>query len=105
MILAAALVVVIAVALLLARRHGDVVPVLLFFAIEAVVFFAVAKMPHSPVACISRPHGTCSERAGDWLMALGFVGPAGVMVLYKALRGDKRGVTGNWRAFRRARGR
>jgi hypothetical protein len=88
-----ALLVIGPIALWLLHKVGDVVPGLLFIAVAAFDIWIVPDVPHSPVACING-HPVCGPSQEPWLIALVFVVPGVFMLIYKAVRGDKRGTNG-----------
>jgi hypothetical protein len=102
---------VVAVPLLLWWVHvkfGDFWPVVIWLGTAAFMIFVVGGLPRGPLSCF-RPDAHCSHLQADnqtpWLLGLVIVLPLGLAVAYKELRGDKRGVTGTWPAFRPGRRR
>ena len=81
------LIAAIPVLLVLAYLIGDVLPMLVFFAVGAfAVFAAHSAAPGTPAA---------------WVRGHLLIVAIGAACAVKMLRGDKRGVTGTWQAFRR----
>jgi hypothetical protein len=76
------------------HRLGDLVPLAIGLAAAAAVIWFVPKIPRSPLACLSSPGGHCGAAQGPWILGLVIVFPLTLVVLYKAIRGDKRGVKG-----------
>lgn len=94
------------IAVLIGRRIGDTVPMLLMLLTGVFMVFAAPKFPGSPIACLDvKPRGCTTSQQIDWVMALAFLVPMAVAVAYKTLRGDGRGFNGNWDPLQRIRGR
>jgi hypothetical protein len=72
-----ALLVLVVIVITLLRKIGDIVPGLVFLTVGVLAVFVVP--PSLPVG---------------WLIGLIFVVPLLAACAYKAIRGDKRGVTG-----------
>ena len=89
----AALIVGVPLVLLVMHRIGDLVPAMIILGGGAFAVFVLPGFPASPVACLNTPRG-CTGTQLDWVAGLAIVAPIALGVIYKELRGDKRGVTG-----------
>jgi hypothetical protein len=88
-----ALVVALPLAALLCRRVGDLIPCLVGGAIWGAVVWWGPLVPHSPLAC-TRAGASCGASEGTISLFELVLGPA-LIVLYKMIRGDKRGSNGS----------
>jgi len=84
----AGLIVLTPLALLLARRFGDLMPMLTFFAVAALDIFAAPAWPGSPDACLDSRAGCTGHLTGVGWLVLGI--PLAVAMGIKMLRGDRR---------------
>ncbi len=85
------------------RWFGDGIPAVIILGTAAFVIFVLPGFPGSPVAFLDDPHPHPSQSQLTWLESLAFIVPVALAVGYKALRGDKPGVTGTRPVFRRRR--
>jgi hypothetical protein len=73
-------------------KLGDLVPYVTGLAVFAAVVWLGPLVPRSPLAC-TRPGGNCGAHSGTIALAELLL-PVLVIVAYKEIRGDKRGVNG-----------
>jgi hypothetical protein len=90
-----ALAVVLPPAIWLWRKLGDLVPVTICIGLAVFAIWVGPVLPHSPLACMRTPAGHCGPAQTPWIFGLVAVGPLTACVLYKMIRGDKRGSNGS----------
>jgi hypothetical protein len=75
------------------HKLGDLIPYIAGGAIWAAVVWFGPLVPHSPLACTRPGGGHCAASLGTINLAELVLGLA-LIVLYKMIRGDKRGENG-----------